>query len=117
MSFKINNRVIADLSCNHNQDINIALKLIEEAHKAGADAIKLQTYTPWKWTNELKEYTNSLGMDLFLQPSLINCPSEKFQKPISVKKIRKYEDIIEMELLEAQAEANAFQQLVIRNNQ
>ena len=56
-------------------------------------------------------------MDLFLQPSLINCPSEKFQKPISVKKIRKYEDIIEMELLEAQAEANAFQQLVIRNNQ
>ena len=37
--------IIAELSCNHNQDKNIALKLIEEAHKAGADAIKLQTYT------------------------------------------------------------------------
>lgn len=37
--------IIAELSCNHNQDINIALKLIEEAGKAGADAIKLQTYT------------------------------------------------------------------------
>ena len=37
--------IIAELSANHNQDINTALKLIEEAHKAGADAIKLQTYT------------------------------------------------------------------------
>jgi pseudaminic acid synthase len=40
-----NTFIIAELSCNHNQDINIALKLIEEAYKAGADAIKLQTYT------------------------------------------------------------------------
>jgi sialic acid synthase SpsE len=38
--------VKAELSCNHNQDINIALKLVEEASKAGANAIKLQTYTP-----------------------------------------------------------------------
>lgn len=40
-----NTFIIAELSANHNQDINVALKLIEEAHKAGADAIKLQTYT------------------------------------------------------------------------
>jgi len=38
--------IIAELSANHNQDINIALQLVEEAAKAGADAIKLQTYTP-----------------------------------------------------------------------
>mgnify|MGYP003997817991 CR=1 FL=1 len=38
--------IIAELSANHNQDINVALKLIEEAYKVGADAIKLQTYTP-----------------------------------------------------------------------
>lgn len=37
---------IAELSANHNQDINVALKLVEEAAKAGANAIKLQTYTP-----------------------------------------------------------------------
>lgn len=37
--------IIAELSANHNQNIDVALKLIEEAHKAGADAIKLQTYT------------------------------------------------------------------------
>ena len=36
---------IAELSCNHNQDIKTAYKLIEEACKAGANGIKLQTYT------------------------------------------------------------------------
>ena len=37
--------IIAEMSGNHNGDINRALRLIEEAHRAGADAVKLQTYT------------------------------------------------------------------------
>ncbi|XDZ52678.1 pseudaminic acid synthase [Neisseriaceae bacterium CLB008] len=37
--------IIAELSANHNGNIDTALRLIEEAKKAGADAIKLQTYT------------------------------------------------------------------------
>lgn len=93
---------IAELSCNHNQDKSVALTLIKEAHACGANAIKLQTYTPdtitincnteyfinrdniwegqtlydlyskaytpWEWHKELKEYANSLGMDLFSSP-------------------------------------------------
>lgn len=37
--------IIAEMSANHNHDFDTAVKIIEEAHKAGADAIKLQTYT------------------------------------------------------------------------
>jgi pseudaminic acid synthase len=38
--------IIAELSANHNQDKEIALETIRAAKRAGADAIKLQTYTP-----------------------------------------------------------------------
>lgn len=37
--------IIAEMSANHNGDIKNAFKLIEIAKKAGADAVKLQTYT------------------------------------------------------------------------
>lgn len=38
--------IIAEVSANHHQDINQAVQIIKAARKAGADAIKLQTYTP-----------------------------------------------------------------------
>ena len=55
MSFCINGRqigpehppyIIAELSANHNGSIERALETINAAHRCGADAIKLQTYTP-----------------------------------------------------------------------
>jgi N-acetylneuraminate synthase len=37
---------VAEISANHRQDFDEAVKLIHAAKKAGADAVKLQTYTP-----------------------------------------------------------------------
>lgn len=51
--------IIAELSANHNGKLETAFKLIEEAKKAGADAVKLQTYTADTIT--------------------LNCNSEEFQ--------------------------------------
>ena len=38
--------IVAELSANHGGDIKIAIDSIKAAKKAGANAIKLQTYTP-----------------------------------------------------------------------
>ena len=59
---KINNReigidqppyVIAEMSANHNGDINNAYKIIDMAKNSGADAVKLQTYRPDTITIEM----------------------------------------------------------------
>lgn len=42
--------IIAELSANHKQDIEIAKKTIKAAADSGADAVKLQTYTPYTMT-------------------------------------------------------------------
>lgn len=38
--------IIAELSANHHQNFDDAVKLVHAAKEAGADAVKLQTYTP-----------------------------------------------------------------------
>ena len=38
--------IIAEMSGNHNQSVDRALEIIDAAAECGADAVKLQTYTP-----------------------------------------------------------------------
>lgn len=38
--------IVAELSANHNQNFDIAVKTLKAAKESGADAIKFQTYTP-----------------------------------------------------------------------
>jgi pseudaminic acid synthase len=47
--------IIAELSANHNGDINIAIETIKAAKRTGADAIKLQTYTAETMTLDCKK--------------------------------------------------------------
>ena len=54
--------IIAEMSANHNQDFNQAVKIIKAAKEACADAIKLQTYTPDTMTIDCdKEYFRIKG--------------------------------------------------------
>ena len=53
--------VIAEMSANHNQDIETAKKMIKTAKKCGANAIKLQTYTPDTITMDIRNENFLIG--------------------------------------------------------
>lgn len=38
--------IVAEMSANHNQSFDQAVEIVRAAHEVGADAVKLQTYTP-----------------------------------------------------------------------
>lgn len=56
--------IVAELSANHNQDYNRAVEIIHAAAQAGADAVKLQTYTPDTLTIDCHEdcFVNKGGL-------------------------------------------------------
>lgn len=56
--------IIAEMSANHNGDIQNAFRIIDQAQKCGADAVKIQTYTPDTIT------LNSTNKDFLIQDGL-----------------------------------------------
>ena len=62
--------IVAELSANHNGDINNAKKIIKLAKENGADAIKLQTYTPDTLTIDSDEEDFMLNEGLWSGNSL-----------------------------------------------
>ncbi|MDP6173587.1 MAG: N-acetylneuraminate synthase family protein, partial [Rhodospirillales bacterium] len=89
--------VIAEIGSNHNKDFDLARRLMDEAAKAGADAVKFQTFsaeahysklTPGfsyldnvstfeliqsleidrSWHGRLKDHAEGLGMEFFSSP-------------------------------------------------
>ncbi len=45
--------VVAEIGVNHEGDVDAAAKLIRLAHEAGADAVKLQSYTPERFASSV----------------------------------------------------------------
>lgn len=60
---KSNVLIVAELSANHNGSLEVAIETIKAAKKAGADAIKLQTYLPETMTIDcdLEDFTINNG--------------------------------------------------------
>lgn len=90
-----NTLIIAEAGANHNQDLNTAKKLVDVAYDAGCDICKFQTYTaeklfstqinkvngyknihgifksmelPRSWQKELKDYSESKGIEFMSTP-------------------------------------------------
>ena len=81
--FEFNNSnntfIIAELSANHNQDFDIAVKTIEAAKEAGANALKIQTYTADTITiNSSKEHFKITGDNLWRGKTLYQLYQEAF---------------------------------------
>ena len=87
--FKIKNRnigtkykpfIIAEMSGNHNQSLNKALKIVDAAAKCGVDAIKLQTYTADTITLNMsnKEFTINSKKSLWNGRSLHSLYKEAY---------------------------------------
>lgn len=47
--------IIAEMSGNHNHSLERAIKIVDEAADSGADALKIQTYTPDTMTLDISE--------------------------------------------------------------
>jgi N,N'-diacetyllegionaminate synthase len=98
--------IIAEAGINHNGDLGLAFKLVKEAKKAGADAIKFQTYVTEKRVapgspifevlkkcelsqeqqKRVKEYADKTGILFFSTP--FDEASVDFLKSLKVKLIK-----------------------------
>lgn len=58
--------IIAEMSGNHNQSLDKALKIVGEAAKAGVDALKIQTYTADTMTLDIDRDQFLIGDDTSL---------------------------------------------------
>lgn len=74
--------VIAEAGVHHRNDVKLAVRYIEAAHKAGADAIKFQTYSadrlatrwaPLYWSGDERDGTSGRTQhDVFAERSLLS---------------------------------------------
>ena len=79
--------IIAEIGSNHNQDYELALRMIESALKSGADAVKFQTFkaeqhvSKWAETPAFYEERNTPkpSSSVGTQPSMAGGPAGAYR--------------------------------------
>lgn len=100
--------VIAELSANHHQDFSNAVRLIEEAKRAGADAVKLQTYTADTITiRSNKEYFRVGGGTLWDGRNLHDLYSEAYTPWEWQPRLKRAADDLGLDLFSSPFDATA----------
>lgn len=83
--------IVAEMSGNHNQSYERALKIIDAAKEAGVDAVKLQTYTPDTITiNSDKEYFQIKVNDAWKDQTLYELYKKSYTPWDWQPKLKKY---------------------------
>jgi pseudaminic acid synthase len=100
--------VIAEISANHNQDYDQAARIINAAKKAGADAIKLQTYTPDTITiRSDREYFRIGGGTLWDGRTLYDLYGDAYTPWEWQPKLKQVADELRMDLFSSPFDATA----------
>jgi len=100
--------IVAELSANHNQNFEQAVALIHAAKEAGADAVKLQTYTPDTLTIPSdKEYFRIGGGTLWDGRTLYDLYSEAYMPWEWQPKLKEIADEIGIDLFSTAFDASA----------
>jgi pseudaminic acid synthase len=90
---------VAEISGNHNQDFDEAVRLLNAAKEAGADAVKLQTYTPDTLTIDSdKEYFRVGGGTLWDGRNLYDLYGEAYTPWDWQPKLKKVADDLGLDL-------------------
>ena len=99
--------IIAEMSGNHGQSFEQAVKIIEAAKQAGADAVKLQTYTPDTLTIDCDKSHFRIDGTLWEGRSLYNLYSEAFTPWEWQPRLKKIAGEIGLELFSTPFDASA----------
>lgn len=100
--------IVAELSGNHGQDFDQAVRMVHAANVAGADAIKLQTYTPDTMTlNSGRESFRVSGGTLWDGRTLYDLYSEAYTPWDWQPKLKTLSNSLGMELFSTAFDASS----------
>lgn len=100
--------IIAEMSANHNQNFDQAVKILESAKKAGADAIKLQTYTPDTMTINVKSRLFTLSnKSLWAKQNLYNLYKKAYTPWEWYPKLKKIADDLHIDIFSTAFDSSA----------